>query len=273
MEVKKTAFLLVVMALAACNGDSTGSSRSLAGQWIYRMRASPVDEPFVRCQVAGAVRLAGSGASFSGRMPLPEVSCGDAYTVTAGFDSTTTVSARVEGDSVLLTVRAGANEFRQTARLLGDSLAGRPTTDGQGVAARRYPDDVPLDRAIVHVTGAVTRDVQLTGRGVWNGVQLLSVAKDEGVFLVPASSTSPPLAVGSYAVGTAGAPLFGTYQRFLNGMVDPYVRFTGGTVTITRADAQLVSGTIDVTGVLNEGSEQVRVQAEFTGHRAGYLTN
>jgi hypothetical protein len=271
--VRKTVYLLLPMALAACNGDSTGSRRSLAGQWIFRMRASPVDDRFVGCQVAGAVRLAGSGGSFSGRMPLPEVTCGNASTVAASFDSTTTLTARVEGDSVLLTVRAGAYEFRKAVRILGDSLGSRPADDGSGMAARRYPDDVPLDRATVHITGAVTRDVQLYGRGAWNGVQLLSVAKDEGVLLLPPNIQMPLLAVGTYAVGTPGSPLYGTYERFSGGMVDPYVRFTGGTVTITRADAQIVSGTIDVTGVLNEGSEQVRVQADFTSHRSGYPAN
>lgn len=271
--MKKTAFLLALMALAACNGDSTGSGRSLAGQWIFRMRASPVNDNFVGCLAVGTVRLAGSGDSFSGRMPLPEVTCGNATVVAQSFDSTTTLTARIEGDSVLLTLRAGAYEFRKTARMLGDSLGSGPAADGSGMAARRYPDDVPLDRATVHVTGAVTRDVQLYGRGAWNNLQLVSVAKDEAVIMVPASAQAPLLAVGTYAVGTPGAPLFGTYQRFSGGKVDPYVRFTGGTVTITQADAQLVRGTVDVTGVLNEGSEQVRLQADFTSHRSGYLAN
>jgi hypothetical protein len=268
--VKKPSLLLLLAALAACGGDSTGSRPSLAGQWIFRMRASPAGLDYIGCQVAGTVRLAGSGSSFSGRMPLPEATCGEAPVVTASFDSTTTLTARVEGDSVLLTVRAGAYEFHRTARLLGDSLAVTPAADGSGMGARRYPDDVPLDRATVHLTGAVTRDVQLYGRGAWNGFQLLNVAKDEGVIMLAPSAQSPLLAVGSYPVGTPDAPLFGTYQRFVGGMVDPYVRFTGGTVTITSADAQLVSGTLDVTGVLNEGTSQVRLQGEFTSHRSGY---
>jgi hypothetical protein len=264
--VKKIVFLLLVMAVPACSGDSTGSRPSLAGQWIYRMRATSVDNVF--CYVVGSVRLTGSGDSFSGRMPVAEASCSSDN---QSFDSTTTLTARVEGDSVLLTLRAGVHEFRQTARLLGDSLAGRQPGDPFGKsAARRYPDSVPLDRANVHLTGAVTRTVELYGRDASNGLQLISVARDEVVFLRPPSSSLPGFAVGTYAVGSSGAPLFGTYERFSGGMVDPYVRFTGGTVTITQADAQLVRGTIDVTGVLNEGTEQVRLQADFTSHRSGY---
>ena len=268
--MKKIVFLLLVMAVPACSGDSTGSRPSLAGQWIYRMRASTAGSFPVFCYVVGSVRLTGSGDSFSGRMPVAEASCGtDA--VGQSFDSTTTLTARVEGDSVLLTLRAGIYEFHQTARLLGDSLAGRQPGDPFGKsAARRYPDSVPLDRANVRLTGAVTRTVELYGRDASNGLQLISVARDEVVFLRPPSSSLPGFAVGMYAVGSSGAPLFGTYQRFSGGMVDPFVRFTGGTVTITQADAQLGRGTIDVTGVLNEGTEQVRLQADFTNHRSGY---
>lgn len=265
--MKKFGILLLV-ALAACNGDSTGSRGSLAGQWLLRIRGS-TPQSFNGCQVVGAVRLTGGGDSFSGRMPVPEAACGGSYA--PAFDSTTTVTAQVVADSVLLTVRANGYELRQTARLLGDSLGGTGSDGWSLVAARRYPDNVPLDRATVRLTGAVTRTVELYGYGFWNGLRFVSAAKDEGVLLLATNASLPALGVGTYGVSHSTAtPLYGDYQRFSGNKVDPYVEFTSGAVTITQADAQLVTGTVDVTGSLNDGPEQVRVQIDFTSHRSGF---
>jgi len=268
--VKKPS-LLLLLAFAACSGDSTGSTPSLAGQWIFRMRPLTVENLPVGCQVVSYVRLTGSGDSFSGRMRIPESSCVGVYDISASFDSTTTVTARVEGDSVLLTVHAGEYELRQTARILGDSLAGQLTGDGTGVmAARRYPDSVPLDRAAVQLSGAVTRTVELFGYGAWNGLRFASATKDEAVLLLPTSPSRPVLTVGTYAVANSvDAPLYGDYARFVGGKIED-VQFTSGTVTVTQADAQLVTGTFDVTGTILATGEQVRVQADFTSHRSGY---
>jgi hypothetical protein len=221
------------------------------------------------CQVVGTIRLAGSGDSFSGRMPVPEASCGGGYA--AAFDSTTTVTAQVVADSVLVTLRANGYELRQTARLLGDSLGGAGSDGWSLVAARRYPDIVPLDRATVRLTGAVTRTVELYGYGAWNGVRFVSTAKDEGVNLLATSALVPVLGAGTYTVSNSTAtPLYGDYLRFSGNKIDPDVQFTSGTVTITQADAQLVTGTVDVTGPVNGGSEQARVQIDFTSHRSGF---
>jgi hypothetical protein len=101
-------------------------------------------------------------------------------------------------------------------------------------------------------------------------MQLTTTLLDEAILLLPTSPSPPPLAVGTYAVGSSGAPLFGVYVRQTGFLQESVVHFTGGTLTITRADAQLVSGTLDVTGTLDAGSSQVRVQADFTSHRSGY---
>ena len=275
--MKKYRALLLLVALAACTGDSTGSGStpSLAGQWIFRMHALTAENLPVGCQVVSYVRLTGSGSSFSGRMRIPEASCVGVYNIAASFDSTTTVTAQVAGDSVLLTVRAGDYDLHQTARILGDSLAGNFTGDGTGtMAARRYPDSVPLDRANVRLTGAVTRTIELFGYGAWNGLRFASATKDEAVLLLPTNVNRPVLAVGTYAVANnADAPLYGDYARLVGNKIDPEVQFTSGTVTITQADAQLVTGTFDVVGILNAGSEQVRVQGDFTSHRSGLLGN
>jgi hypothetical protein len=175
---------------------------------------------------------------------------------------------------VLLTLHAGDYDLHQTARILGDSLAGPLTGDGTGtIAARRFPDSVPLDRANVQISGAVTRTVELYGYGAWNGLRFASATKDEAVLLLPTSPTRPVLTVGTYAVANStAAPLYGDYARIVGGKGDD-VQFTSGTVTVTQADAQLVTGTFDVTGVLNAGTEQVRVQGDFTSHRSGLLGN
>lgn len=264
--------LLLMMAAAACSGDATGARRSLAGQWIFRMRATSLNNLPVGCQLAATVRFTGSGSLFSGRMPLSEVICTSVIGPIPTFDSTTTVTAQLQGDSVLLTLRTVDTEIRQVARVLGDSLDGRLIDGSVGViAARRYPESVPLDRATVRLSGAYTRTVELLGYGAWNGVRFSSAAKDE-VLLLPATEANRPLlAVGTYAVArSAAVPLYGSYARLVGIMLDPEVEFTSGTVTITQADAQLVAGTVDVTGTLNGGSEQVRVQADFTSHRSGW---
>jgi hypothetical protein len=269
--VKKTAFLLALVALAACSGDSTGSQPTLAGQWLFRMRATTTGDTPVGCQVVGTVRLAGSGSTFTGRMPMPETSCTSIHGALPTFDSTTTLSARLKGDSVFMTLRAGDYEIQQAGLLLGDSIAGAATGSATGtMAARRFAESIPLDRVPVRLTGAVARNTELYGRGAWNGLILVQPGTGEAIFLLPSTGTQALLATGTYTVGGATAQLHGYYQLFANGKADPYVQFTGGTVTVTQADAQLVRGTFDVTGVLNGGPDEVRLQSEFTMHRSGY---
>lgn len=262
--------ILLLMGLAACGGDATGSRPSLAGQWLFRMRTNTLGNVPIGCRVYGAVRLTGSGGSFSGRMPLPEASCQTVIGTPPTFDSTTTLTAQVQGDSVLLTLRTPDAEIRQVARILGDSLAGELTGDATGmIAARRYPDSVPLDRANVRMTGAYNATIELLGYGAWNGVRFASATKDQALLLLPTTASRPPLAVGTYDVANSAAvPLYGSYARLVGSMLDPEVMFTGGTVTITQVDAQIIAGTLDVTGVLNGGTGQVRIQADFTSHRS-----
>ena len=123
--MKKSFSLFLLMALAACNSDSTGSRPSLAGQWIFRMRTNAVNGVPMGCQVVGAVRLAGSGSAYSGRIALPEATCSSPLGISGPvFDSTATLTAQVQGDSVLITLQAHDIEIRQVAQILGDSLAG-----------------------------------------------------------------------------------------------------------------------------------------------------
>lgn len=272
--MKKIALLLLVMAAAGCSGDATGARRSLAGEWIYRTRISTLDTWPVGCRVTGTVRLTGSGNSFSGRMPVPEASCSGPYAGHAPvFDSTTTLTAQVQGDSVLLTLRANGGEIRQTARILGDSLTGVVSGDGSSgtMAARRYPDDVEIDRVTVRVSGALTRTVELHGRGAWNGLLFRSAANDEALSLLPTTQSVPVLTVGTYAVGnTVAVPLSGYYTHWAGNVVDIDVELVGGTVTIVHADAQLVRGSFDLIGRPYATSDQVRLQGDFVSHASGY---
>ena len=269
--MKKVSTLLVLAVLAGCNGDSTGSSTSLAGQWVFRLRAEMVGGQPVGCHIYGTVHLTGSGSSFSGKIPVPDANCSSSFVTPPVFDSTTTLTAQVQGDSALLTLHGRDADIQMVAQIAGDSLAGRTTGGTTGVmGARRFPDSVPIDRSTVQLTGAVTRTAEIYGRGAWSGLIFVSAAQDEAIFIVPTAGVQTLLAPGTYTVGGSAAPLHGYYDRWVGGTSVSYVLFTSGTVTITSADTQLVTGSLDVTGELNGGSEQVRVQTSFTMHHSAY---
>jgi hypothetical protein len=264
--VKATLTVLGLMLLAACS-DATGSHPDLTGQWLVRMYAGTTGPYVIGCRVNGTVRLTGNGNTYSGRMLLPERSCGSLHDISESFDSTTTLEAQVVGDSVVLTLRAGPYTFSETASLLGDSLTGHIPGDPFGlIGARRYPASVPLDRAAVRFSGAVTRTVELQGYGFFSGIHLASPSRDESLLLAPIVA-QPPLTVGTYPVGRPGDPLGGYHDRLVAGLVDQ-IRFTGGTLTVTGADAQIATGSMDLTGIFEPTGGKVRVQADFTVHQS-----
>jgi hypothetical protein len=269
--VKRFLALVSLIALAACSGDSTGSQPSLAGQWLFRMRAESVNNQPVNCRVDGSVRLTGSGSSFSGRMPVPEAFCSSAIGAAPTFDSTTTLTARLDGDSVRLTLKGRGVEIQQVARLLGDSLAGHPAGGSTGtMAARRFPDSVPLDRLTVQISGALTRTRELYAMGAWTGLIFASTANDEAIFLMTGTGAMTPLQVGTYTVGGVGAQLRGYHMALAANGFDDVTWFSAGTVTVTQADVHLVRGTFDVTGAFNGGPQTLRLQGDFTSHHSGW---
>lgn len=259
------ALALACAVLPACSGDGTGSRPSLQGQWVYRVRLDAVrGNPSARCSVSGVVKFQQSGASVSGKMQDPVILCPNFGLDDSDFDSTTTVTGSVQGDSVLLTMQGPGLTVKQSVRVLGDSLAGRLLDSGGGiVAGRRYPDSEPLGRTTVQVSGAATQTQALYAR--FNGASLFMVPRfgASGLLLQP-YNVNAALSTGTFTVGGTGSAYHGYYAGpIVGGHYEPFVDFTSGSMTITYADHQIARGSIDVTGTVASTGATARVQAEF----------
>jgi len=271
--VKKSSSLLLLTALAACSGDSTGSRPSLAGQWLYRVLVNEAGDPQVRCAVSGVVTLQQQGGTVSGRMPRSVMLCvyppnGFTGIDRATFDSTTTVSGTVQGDSLLLTLQGPGLTVRQSVRVLGDSLAGTVLEAGGGVVgARRFADSVRLGQTTVRVSGGAAQTLELYARmdGPTPSLVLEGPGNASALVRVFARDGSTTLSTGTFTVGGTGSAYVGTYTGPLaaSGYHEPDLPFTSGQITITYADAQIARGSLDVSGPDYATGAIVRVQADF----------
>ena len=263
---KLLALALACAALPACS-DGTGSRPSLQGQWVYRVRLDEIrGEPLARCSVSGVVKFQQSGASVSGQMQDPVILCvnpGVGVNV-SDFDSTTTVSGSVQGDSVLLTMRGPGLAVKQSVRVLGDSLAGRLLDSGGGiVAGRRYPDSEPLGRTTVHVSGGATQTQELYARFNGPGLFLVPRFGISGLLLQP-FNVNAQLSTGTFTVGGVGSAYHGYYAGpIVGGHHEPFVDFTSGSMTLTYVDHQIARGSIDILGAESLTGAAAHVQAEF----------
>jgi hypothetical protein len=267
--VKKLVCLLLLMAAAACSGDSTGSRPSLAGQWLYRVRLDAArGDPSMKCTVSGAVSFQETGGQVSGRMLHPLVLCvspaGTGVDHSA-LDSTTTVSGTADGDSLLLTLQGPGLTVTQSVRLLGDSLTGRVLDGGGGtVGGRLFADSVKLGRATIQLSGGRSQTVPAYARMSRTRVILEGTnGQSPGLVLTP-FDYGPNLSTGTFTVGGVGSVYHGFYAGpIVGGHYDPYVAFSSGQVTVTYADAQIARGTIDASGPTSDTGVNVRAQAEF----------
>jgi hypothetical protein len=271
--VKKIVSLLAMTVLAACSGDSTGSRPSFAGQWLYRALLNEVGDQQVRCTVSGVVTLQQQGGSVSGHMARSAMLCvyppnGFTGTDRTTFDSTTTVSGTVQGDSLLLTLQGPGVAVRQSVRLLGDSLAGTVLETGGGVVgARRFADSVRLGRTTVQVSGGATQTVELYARmdGPTPSLVLEGPGNASALLRLFAYSQGTTLSTGTFTVGGPGSTYAGSYMGPLaaSGYHEPDLPFTSGQITITHADAQVARGSFDVSGPDYATGAMVRIQADF----------
>lgn len=267
-------FLALFLPLSACS-DSTGVKHDVSGQWVYRVSAGPSADHPAGCAFSGVMTIVQSGSHLSGRMPAPERICGFGAPVV--FDSTTTVSGEVAGDSVAFVVAAHGVELRTSARILGDSLAGMATGAFAGAAgARRFPSTPVIDRGTLQVTGAVSHTSDVDVAHVRSEIDIHRRDQTEGLTLrVPAQVPFAPydslsaywlMRPGTYPLGASGDSIGAAYDLAGASGLPAISATLHGTVQIVEANGQLVRGTVTGNGIDAITGQPVQVSAAFVAH-------